>query len=211
MEKTSPTGFVRIEELFLYFEYFLQSPLDLISSASKIWSENKHPNSELSNGQLCFHEKGDDGKLYNGDVEIVMEKLGMFCDPDGEKIQESLGLDELSAMFEEKEPSMEEVKEAFDVFDENRDGFIDAWELQRVLCSLGFREGSKVEECKSMIGAFDGNGDGRIDFTEFVKFMDNDFSECMHIGQDLEYLLRLIGTKQYFSVSLSSVALFFCL
>ncbi|KAF8378692.1 hypothetical protein HHK36_030041 [Tetracentron sinense] len=170
--------FIRIDEFLSSFESFIQSQLhSVFSTALKVWPERKHLKTELPSRQFCFHEKGDYEKICREDVEIIMERLGLFCNPDGEKLQEKLGLDELSVLFEEKEPSLEEVKEAFDVFDENRDGFIDARELQRVLCSLGFREASELEECKSMIGAFDENGDGCIDFNEFVKFMENSFAE----------------------------------
>ncbi|EYU34653.1 hypothetical protein MIMGU_mgv1a026006mg, partial [Erythranthe guttata] len=82
-------------------------------------------------------------------------------------------------LFEERSPCLDEVKEAFDVFDENRDGFIDAKELQKVLCALGLNEGLneglEMDKCRRMIGVFDENGDGRIDFDEFVKFMEINF------------------------------------
>ncbi|GFY82980.1 calcium-binding EF-hand family protein [Actinidia rufa] len=81
----------------------------------------------------------------------------------------------MTSLFEEKEPGLDEVKEAFDVFDENRDGFLDAREIQRVLYNLGFKDGLEIERCKRMIDAFDDNGDGRIDFKEFVKLMENMF------------------------------------
>lgn len=106
---------------------------------------------------------------------MVMEKMGISCKPDGERLPERLGLDELSILFEEKEPSLEEVKEAFDVFDDNKDGYIDAGELHRVLCSLSFQERFEVKDCRRMIAALDTNGDGRMDFSEFVKFMENSF------------------------------------
>ena len=71
--------------------------------------------------------------------------------------------------------SLEEVKQDFDVFDENKDGFIDDEELQRVLCILGLKEAAKLENCHKMIRIFDTNQDGRIDFIEFVKIMENRF------------------------------------
>ncbi|XXG79398.1 hypothetical protein AAC387_Pa09g0478 [Persea americana] len=114
----------------------------------------------------CHNEDGDVLEVSSRDVEVVMVKIGMSCDGDGEKMKECLGSDELSVHFEEKEPSLEEVKEAFDVFDENRDGFVDARELQRVLCNLGFKEALYFHACVGMIRAFDKDGDNRIDFNE---------------------------------------------
>ncbi|XP_043704856.1 probable calcium-binding protein CML46 isoform X2 [Telopea speciosissima] len=152
-----------------FYSGFFQSLLQ-----SRIQPERKSLNPERLNKQLSLDEKVDDGKLCRG-VEMVMEKLGISCDPDGEKLQERLGLDGLSLLFEEKEPTSEELKEAFEVFDENRDGYIDAEELRRVLCDLGFMEGLELEECKRMIASFDTNGDGRIDFTEFAKIMEISF------------------------------------
>uniref|UniRef100_A0A5B6Z019 Putative calcium-binding protein CML45 n=1 Tax=Davidia involucrata TaxID=16924 RepID=A0A5B6Z019_DAVIN len=124
--------------------------------------------------QSSFKEKTDDGNLCREDVEMVMERLGIVCHSEGEKLQERLGSSDLSQLFEE-EPSLDEVKEAFDVFDENRDGFVDARELQRVLRVLGFKEGLEMDKCRRMIGSFDENGDGKIDFNEFLKFMENSF------------------------------------
>ena len=68
-----------------------------------------------------------------------MTRLGIFRNPESEKLQR-LGSDDILSLFEEKEPGLDEVKEAFDVFDENRDGFLDAREIQRVLCTLGFKD-----------------------------------------------------------------------
>ncbi|XVF50106.1 hypothetical protein PTKIN_Ptkin04bG0068700 [Pterospermum kingtungense] len=90
--------------------------------------------------------------------------------------QENLSADKIAGVFEEEEPSLKEVKEAFDMFDENKDGFIDAKELGNVLFSLGFiKELASEEECKRMIKVFDENLDGRIDFNEFIKVMERSF------------------------------------
>lgn len=77
--------------------------------------------------------------------------------------------------FEEGEPNLEEVKEAFALFDENEDGFIDASELRSVLRGLSLTEASQAE-CTTMIAAFDDDKDGRIDFSEFVKLLERSFS-----------------------------------
>ncbi|KAJ0975320.1 hypothetical protein J5N97_017285 [Dioscorea zingiberensis] len=109
------------------------------------------------------------------DVEMVLERMRMACGSTEEvgQLRESMGFDELSVMFEEKEPSLVEMSDAFGVFDENSDGFIDAVELHKVLCMLGFREGVDVDACQRMIDVHDQNEDGRIDFHEFSKFMES--------------------------------------
>ncbi|CAI0438266.1 unnamed protein product [Linum tenue] len=149
-------------KLLSRFSFFLQSQLRLGAGVEVVVSEGE--------------EKKEEAEVISReDVEVVMGKLGYFCDPEGQQLKQSMGADQLLELFDEKEPSLEEVKEAFEVFDVNRDGFIDETELQRVMCQLGLKEGVELESCKKMIGAFDVNGDGRIDFCEFVKFMDHSF------------------------------------
>ncbi|CAI0438265.1 unnamed protein product [Linum tenue] len=150
-------------KLLSRFSFFLQSQLRLGAGVEVVVSEGEE---KKSPAPLVISRE---------DVEVVMGKLGYFCDPEGQQLKQSMGADQLLELFDEKEPSLEEVKEAFEVFDVNRDGFIDETELQRVMCQLGLKEGVELESCKKMIGAFDVNGDGRIDFCEFVKFMDHSF------------------------------------
>jgi len=121
------------------------------------------------------NETREDLELRREDIEMVMEKIGMSFSQEGNREKKFITSDEFSAMFEENEPSLEEVKEAFCVFDENSDGFIDAKELQRVLCKLGFREGVDLDACHMMIVAHDQDQDGRINFHDFVKFMESSF------------------------------------
>ncbi|KAL6009113.1 hypothetical protein ACLOJK_022340 [Asimina triloba] len=111
----------------------------------------------------------EETELRGEDIKMVLQRLGISPSPEdaGEKM--------IPALFADEEPSLEEVMEAFHVFDENRDGFIDAKELQRILSKLGFREASNPNLCNVMIRAFDENGDGRIDFKEFVKLIEKDF------------------------------------
>ncbi|OIT06146.1 PREDICTED: probable calcium-binding protein CML45 [Nicotiana attenuata] len=112
-----------------------------------------------------------DGSLCREEVEIIMAKLGFFCHPEGEKLQERFDLDNLYDLFGEEEYNMQYLGEAFDVFDENKDGFIDETELQRVLYALGLKHAAELENCRKMILAFDEDGDGKIDFEEFVNMI----------------------------------------
>lgn len=181
-----------LRDLYSSFRLIPQIFIDFVHGAWKVWNERKATIQEVSSHKLGTHEnadneklseevemvlkeEGDENKLSVGEVKIVMEKLGTLCDdhPDAENYEEGMGPDEIAGLFEE-EPSPEEVKEAFDIFDENNDGFIDAGELGRVLCSLGLMEPLEVE-CQRMIRVFDDNGDGRIDFKEFVKLVEHSF------------------------------------
>lgn len=116
---------------------------------------------------------GDDGRmLIRGEVEVVMEKLGLcYSSPNGgdDKFEENI-----ATLFYENEPSVEEVKQAFDVYDENCDGYIDEKEFDKVLCKLGLTQFSQ-RECQRMIAAYDRNGDRRIDFAEFSKLVEDSF------------------------------------
>ncbi|XP_011027863.1 PREDICTED: probable calcium-binding protein CML30 [Populus euphratica] len=104
---------------------------------------------------------------------MVMNRLGLVFHEDCLGGDEGFGADELLSLFEEEEPrSLEEVKEVFDVFDENKDGFIDARELNRVMRRLGLKEGMEVEECSRMIQAVGKDTKEKIDFNDFFRFME---------------------------------------
>nr|GMC69665.1 probable calcium-binding protein CML30 [Ipomoea batatas] len=84
-------------------------------------------------------------------------------------------LEEVSHLFDENEPSFEEIKETFDMFDEDGDGYIDEKDLGKLLFRImGFCEFSQ-QDCRGMIKAFDENKDGRIDIGEFLKLMEDSF------------------------------------
>lgn len=83
-------------------------------------------------------------------------------------------MENIECIFEGAEPVLEEVREAFRMFDENEDGFVDAEELEKVMSSLGL-VGLSQQECERMIMVFDDDGDGRISFGEFVKLIEESF------------------------------------
>ncbi|PON54129.1 Parvalbumin [Parasponia andersonii] len=138
--------------------------------------------STSSSGPLEFRDE----EFSKEEVKMVMNKLGIMIyggrehGDDYVPQREAIGGEELLGLFEEEEPSLEELKEAFDVFDDNKDGFIDAQELGRVLSNLGLlikESGSIIrDEClRNMIKNVDENQDGVVDFNEFVKFMESCF------------------------------------
>lgn len=115
------------------------------------------------------------------DVEEMVEKL----DSNGDGL---LDLDEFCELFDSMVSGEEgkeggdvegdgggggevDLKEAFDVFDGDRDGLISVEELGLVLSSLGLKEGKRMEDCKEMIRKVDMDGDGMVNFDEFKRMM----------------------------------------
>ena len=63
--------------------------------------------------------------------------------------------------------SQEELRVAFEKFDQDRSGFIQAKELQTIMNKMG-RHVSKAE-VEGMVKALDTSGDGKISFEEFAQ------------------------------------------
>merc|ERR1712137_79127 len=108
------------------------------------------PDSDLTQliGQIDVNGDGCvDGKEFQALYTLLMER-------------------EVDAQSDE-----EDMKEAFNVFDKNGDGFISVDELRSVLGSLGLNQGRNLEDCKLMIMKVDVDGDGMVSFKEFKKMM----------------------------------------
>ncbi|XP_042436927.1 centrin-1-like [Zingiber officinale] len=111
--------------------------------------------------------------LRRGDLELILSRMGLG--PSEEDEEEDL-YELLPNLFAEEEPSLEELRQAFFVFDKNDDGFIDAGELRRVLSELGVRDQRlDLDACERMIRVHDRNRDGVMDFGEFLRFMEIGF------------------------------------
>merc|ERR1712185_290006 len=64
---------------------------------------------------------------------------------------------------------VEEIKEAFDIFDVDSSGSIDYKELKAAMKALGVTV--KKEELKKMITDVDADGSGSVEFPEFLQMM----------------------------------------
>ncbi|KAK1428896.1 hypothetical protein QVD17_17736 [Tagetes erecta] len=71
--------------------------------------------------------------------------------------------------------SKQEMKEAFDLFDTDGNGTIDAKELSNAMRALGFE--MTKEQIEEMIAEVDRDGSGAIDFDEFVYMMTDKICE----------------------------------
>ena len=67
------------------------------------------------------------------------------------------------------EEEIEEIREAFNLFDTDGSGTIDPKELKAAMQSLGFE--AKNQTIYQMIGDIDKDNDGSIDFEEFLDMM----------------------------------------
>lgn len=102
----------------------------------------------------------------NGDGLIDFEEFCILCKAIG--VRDQGGDDEKEGQQDGGEG---DLKEAFDVFDKDKDGLISVEELGLMLCSLGLKEGGRVEDCKEMIRKVDMDGDGMVNFDEFKRMM----------------------------------------
>nr|GMD58795.1 probable calcium-binding protein CML45 [Ipomoea batatas] len=163
-------GLVMIILLCIVFEWGRKAFTFLLAAMES----NQETQKKIQDFEPSARRIIDDGSVSREEVEMVFGRLGIFCHSGAAKLQERFDSEDLSGLFGEDEELVamdDEVKGAFDVFDENGDGFIDERELQRVLCLLGMKEGSEVQRCRDMIRVFDENGDGKIDFHEFSKLI----------------------------------------
>lgn len=153
-----------------------QPPPSSLASVPRIES------AELRRVFQTFDRNGD-GRITKSELNDSLENLGIYIadkdlvamiekiDANGDGCVDMGEFGELyqSIMFEKDEE--EDMKEAFNVFDEDGDGFITVHELGSVLVSLGLKQGKTVEACKKMIGKVDVDGDGKVNLKEFKQMM----------------------------------------
>ncbi|KAG1338224.1 calmodulin-like protein 2 [Cocos nucifera] len=122
----------------------------------------------------------DSQELRYDDIKVIMNRLGIAgWRSDGvldggelDKCKECGLMEGIHTLLKEKEASLEDLEEAFYVFDRNEDGFICPKELWSVLRRLGL-EGISLGDCERMITVFDEDGDGRINFREFNSLLES--------------------------------------
>ncbi|KAJ8753687.1 hypothetical protein K2173_026363 [Erythroxylum novogranatense] len=119
-----------------------------------------------ADGKISVDELGDVlksmGSAYTkAELHRVMEE--MDTDKDG-----FINLDEFAQLCRSSS-GVSELRDAFDLYDQNKNGLISSAELHKVLNSLGMR--CSVEECVKMISGVDSDGDGMVNFEEFEKMM----------------------------------------
>merc|ERR1711945_68332 len=83
---------------------------------------------------------------------------------------------------------MDEIREAFSLFDSDASGAIDVRELKAAMRALGFEV--KNEELKKMVTDIDNDGNGTIEFAEFLQMMTGKMGE-KDTREDIEKVFKL--------------------
>ncbi|KAK6119986.1 hypothetical protein DH2020_046274 [Rehmannia glutinosa] len=122
-----------------------------------------------------------DGKISASELGSIMGSLGhpateeelktmiQEVDSDGDGFISLKEFVELNTKDIDYDEVLENLKDAFQVFDIDKNGSISAEELQDVLQSLG--EECTLAECRKMISGVDSDGNGTISFDEFKVMM----------------------------------------
>merc|ERR1711912_3839 len=100
--------------------------------------------------------------VNNKTFSIIMRRGG----PAGSRKAKKPGL---------SEEQIEEIREAFNLFDTDHSGSIDYRELKAAMRALGFEV--KKEELRKMIQDIDTDGSGQIEFPEFLEMMTGKMGE----------------------------------
>ncbi|KAL7112974.1 hypothetical protein ACP275_04G034800 [Erythranthe tilingii] len=139
------TDSLSVEQIAEFREAFSLIDKDSDELALAIQSLNEHPTSEEIQEMVNEADSDGDGTVDFQEFLIVMSS----------KIKENV---------------VEEIKDAFKVFDRDQDGFISAIEqLRNVMINMGER--LTEEEAEQMICEVDLDGDGLVSYDDFVKMM----------------------------------------
>ena len=123
-----------------------------------------------------FDANGD-GKISVSELGNVFKSMGTsYTEAELNQVLDDIDIDrdgfinmEEFAAICRSSSSATEVREAFDLYDQNKNGLISSSEIHKVLNRLGMT--CSVEDCVRMIGRVDTDGDGNVNFEEFKKMM----------------------------------------
>merc|ERR1712010_225555 len=101
------------------------------------------------------------------------------------------------------EEQVEEIREAFTLFDSDASGAIDVRELKAAMRALGFE--IKNGELKKMVSDIDNDGNGTIEFAEFLGMMTGKMGE-KDTREDIEKVFKLFDDDNTNKISFRNLA-----
>merc|ERR1711934_285501 len=97
---------------------------------------------------------------------------------------------------------IEEMKEAFNLFDTDKSGSIDYRELKAAMAALGFEV--KKDELKKMITDIDADKSGHIEFPEFLEMMTGKMGE-KDTKEEINKVFKLFDSDSTGKVSFANL------
>ncbi|MBA0556175.1 hypothetical protein Gohar_008912 [Gossypium harknessii] len=122
-----------------------------------------------------------DGKISVTELRDVLKSMGSsITEEELKRVLEDIDTDkdgfinlsEFSSLFRSSSDEVTaalELRDAFDLYDQDKNGLISTSELHLVLNQLGMK--CSVDDCARMIKSVDSDGDGNVNFEEFQKMM----------------------------------------
>ncbi|TYG91951.1 hypothetical protein ES288_A12G304300v1 [Gossypium darwinii] len=122
-----------------------------------------------------------DGQISITELRDVLKAMGSnYSEEEFKRVMEDIDSDldgyinfsEFSTFWSTSSDAVNaasELREAFDLYDQNKNGLISATELHQVLNRLGMA--CSADDCVGMIKSVDSDGDGHVNFEEFRKMM----------------------------------------
>merc|ERR1711912_229729 len=98
---------------------------------------------------------------------------------------------------------LDEIREAFSLFDSDASGMIDVRELKSAIRALGLEV--KNEELKKMVTDIDNDGNGTIEFSEFLQMMTGKMGE-KDTREDIEKVFKLFDDDNTNKISFRNLA-----
>ncbi|XP_030544502.2 calmodulin-like protein 6 [Rhodamnia argentea] len=119
------------------------------------------------------------GKIKKDRVRVIVEKLGLTggeenspnCPDPCNGLKEEVDAEDVIGGLEDASGRSELLHQAFKIFDEDGNGFIEAVLLKRVLECLGLDGGWNIGDIEKMVQVVDLNLDGKVDLSEFKLMM----------------------------------------
>ncbi|KAL1824157.1 hypothetical protein ACET3Z_010935 [Daucus carota] len=127
-----------------------------------------------------FDTNGD-GKIDLTELGSILRALGTNAphdelqrimseiDTDGDGVIDLKEFSDFHLGGSDDAANLKDLRDAFDLYDLDKNGLISVSELHAVLKRLG--EKCSLKDCKKMVSSVDGDGDGNVNFEEFKKMM----------------------------------------
>merc|ERR1711953_377042 len=129
-------------------------------------------------------DKGGSGSISTNELLHVMRAMGenpteddvlnlmMEADLDGSgTIEFPEFLESMKQKYGNMTDTEGDIKDAFKIFDRDKDGFVDIKELIKVASTMGFS--LDIEDLRICLNEVDEDGDGKLNYQEFSKMLLN--------------------------------------